>query len=172
VTDGSTQGQQLIADQIAVIEPGAIASDTAIASSGYVWAGVWNASTNPLAWFTNKRRMKDYVNLALVKAIRQRLGVDNVTPHAVQAVLNDMTVLGSWLLSKQISLGFAVSFVPSENSATQLGQGQFVVTFANETPAPITQITVESQDYPQALIVELATIVAAANTIAPQYLTS
>jgi hypothetical protein len=116
--------------------------------------------------------MKDYVNLALVKAIRQRLGVDNVTPHAVQAVLNDMTVLGSWLLSKQISLGFAVSFVPSENSATQLGQGQFVVTFANETPAPITQITVESQDYPQALIVELATIVAAANTIAPQYLTS
>ncbi len=172
LTDGSTQGQQLLADQVAVIEPGAIASDTAIASSGYVWAGVWNASTSPLAWFVNKRRMKDYVNLALVKAIRQRLGVDNVTPHAVQAVLNDMTVLGSWLLSKQISLGFAVSFVPSQNSPAQLAQGQFVVTFANETPAPITQVTVESQDYPEALTVELATIIAAANTLSPQYLTS
>lgn len=172
LTDGSTQGQQLLADQVAVIEPGAIASDTAIAASGYVWAGVWNASTVATAWFVNKRRMKDFVNLALVKAIRQRLGVDNVTPHAVQAVLNDMTVLGSWLLSKQISLGFAVSFVPSQNSPTQLSQGQFVVSFANETPAPITQVTVESQDYPEALTVELATIIAAANTLSPQYLTS
>ena len=172
LTDGATQGQQLLADQIAVIEPGAIASDTAIAASGYVWAGVWNASTDPLAWFVNKRRMKDYVNLALVKAIRQRLGVDNVTPHAVQAVLNDMTVLGSWLLSRQISLGFAVRFVPSLNSPTQLAQGQFVVTFANETPAPITQVTVESQDYPEALTIELATILAQANTLSPQYLTA
>jgi hypothetical protein len=172
LTDGATQGQELLAEQVSVIEPGAIGSDTAIASSGYVWAGVWNASTDPRAWFVNKRRMKDYVNLALVKSIRLRLGVDNVTPHAVQAVLNDMVVLGSWLLSKQISIGFSVSFVASENSAAQLQQGQFVVQFANETPAPITQVTVNSMDDPDALTVELATIIAEAGTIAPQYLTS
>jgi hypothetical protein len=172
LTDGAMQGQELLAQQVSVIEPGAIGSDTAIASSGYVWAGVWNASTDPRAWFSNKRRMKDYVNLALVKAIRLRLGVDNVTPHAVQAVLNDMVVLGSWLLSKQISIGFKVSFVPSQNSPSQLQQGQFVVSFANEVPAPITQVTVNSSDDPDALTVELATIIAQANTIAPQYLTS
>ncbi|MGA2491844.1 MAG: hypothetical protein ABSF67_02710 [Roseiarcus sp.] len=172
LTDGATQGQELLAEQVSVIEPGAIGSDTAIASSGYVWAGVWNASTDPRAWFTNKRRMKDYVNLALVKAIRLRLGVDNVTPHAVQAVLNDMVVLGSWLLSKQISIGFKVSFVPSQNSPSQLQQGQFVVAFANEVPAPITQVTVNSSDDPDALTVELATIIAQANTVAPQYLTN
>jgi hypothetical protein len=172
LTDGATQGQELLAEQVSVIEPGAIGSDTAIAASGYVWAGVWNASTDPRAWFTNKRRMKDYVNLALVKAIRLRLGVDNVTPHDVQAVLNDMVALGSWLLSKQISIGFSVSFVPSQNSPSQLQQGQFVVAFANETPAPITQVTVNSSDDPDALTVELATIIAQSGTIAPQYLTS
>ena len=172
LTDGATQGQELLAEQDSVIEPGAIGSDTAIAASGYVWAGVWNASTDPRAWFTNKRRMKDYVNLALVKAIRLRLGVDNVTPHAVQAVLNDMVNLGSWLLSKQISIGFSVSFVPSQNSPSQLQQGQFVVAFANEVPAPITQVTVNSSDDPDALTVELATIIAQSGTIAPQYLTA
>jgi hypothetical protein len=83
-----------------------------------------------------------------------------------------MVVLGSWLLSKQISIGFSVSFVASENSAAQLQQGQFVVQFANETPAPITQVTVNSMDDPDALTVELATIIAEAGTIAPQYLTS
>lgn len=172
LTDGSTQGQQLLADQISVVEPGAIASDTAIASSGYVWAGVWNSSTNPNNWFINQRRMKDYVNLALVKAIRTFLGVDNVTPHSVEAVLNQMTILGSFLLSKQISLGFQVSFVPSENSPTQLAQGQFTVTFANQTPPPITQVTVESADFPEAFTVELATIIQAASTLSPNFLTS
>jgi uncharacterized protein len=172
LTDGSTQGQQLLADQISVIEPGAIASDTAIASSGYVWAGVWNASTLPTTWFINQRRMKDFVNLALVKAIRTFIGVDNVTPHSVQAVLNQMTILGSFLLSKQISLGFQVSFIPSENSPTQLSQGQFTVTFANQTPPPITQVTVESTDYPEAFTVELANIIQAASTLSPQFLTS
>jgi len=172
LTDGATQGQELLTNQVSVIEPGAIGSDTAIASAGYTWAGVWNSSTNPLMWFLNKRRMRDYVNLALVKTLRLRLGVDNVTPHDVQAVLNDMTVLGSYLLSKQISIGFAVQFLPSLNSPSQLQQGQFVVNFSDETPAPITQITINSDDDPDALTVELQTIVAQANTLAPQYLTA
>lgn len=172
LTDGATEGQELLAQQVSVVEPGVIGSDTAIAAAGYVWAGVWNASVNPLAWFINKRRMKDYVNLALVKAIRLRIGVDNVTPHSVQAVLNDMVALGSYLLSKQISIGFKVSFVASENSPTELAQGRFVVGFANETPAPITVVTVDSTDNPDALTVELATIIAQANTLTPQYLTA
>jgi uncharacterized protein len=172
LTDGATEGQELLAQQVSVIEPGAIGSDTAIAASGFVVAGVWNASDDPRAWFVNKRRMKDFVHLALVKAIRLRLGVDNVTPHAVQAVLNDMVVLGSYLLSKQISIGFKVSFVASENSPTELAQGRFVVGFANETPAPITVVTVDSTDDPDALTVELATIIAQSSTIAPQYLTA
>ena len=171
LTDGATQGQQLLAQQIGVCEPGVIGSDTAIASAGYVWASVFNAAVDPRVWFYNKRRMKDFVNLALVKAIRLHLGKENVTPHGVQAVLNDMVNLGSYLLSRQISLGFQVSFTASENSPSMLQQGQFTVDFANEVPAPITQVTVNSSDDFQALVVELQTIVAQAATNAPQYLT-
>ena len=171
LTDGATQGQQLLAQQIGVCEPGAIGSDTAIAAAGYVWASVFNAATDPRVWFYNKRRMKDFVNLALVKAIRLHLGKENVTPHGVQAVLNDMVNLGSYLLSRQISLGFQVSFKANQNSASMLQQGQFTVDFANEVPAPITQVTVNSSDDFQALVVELQTIVAQAATNSPQYLT-
>ena len=48
-------------------------------------------------------------------------------------------------------------------------QGRFVVLFADEKPAPITHVTIDSQNYPQALTVELATIIAQASTLAPQY---
>ena len=170
LTDGATQGQQLLAQQIGVIEQGVIGSDTAVSSSGFVWVGVWNASTDPLKWFYNKRRGKDFVYLALLKSIRLRLGVDNVTPHAIQAVENDMTVLGSYLIANQVSIGFKVSFDPSLNSPSELQQGRFTLDFSNEIPAPITVVTVNASDYYDALTVELATLIAQASTLVPQYI--
>lgn len=172
LTDGSTAGQQLLAQQISTIEAGVIGSDTAIASSGFVWAGVWNASTDPNKWFINKRRMKDWCHLQLIKSIRTHLGIQNTTPQSIQDVLNDMQVLGSFLVSRQISIGFKVSFVASMTSPSNLQQGQFVVGFANETPAPITLVTVLSSDYYQALVVEEQTIIAEASGITPEYISA
>ncbi len=168
--DGATQGQQLLANQISIIEAGVIGSDTAAASSGFVWQGVWNASTDPNKWFYNKRRMKDWSYLQLLKAMRRHLGVDNLTPQSVQNVLNDMVVLGSYLLSRGISIGFDVTFVASQTSPSNLQQGQFTVGFANETPAPINLITVLASDYYPALVVEDATLASDAATIQPEYI--
>jgi uncharacterized protein len=170
LTDGSTQGQQLLAQQVGVIEAGVIGSDTALASSGFVFAGPWNASTDPSKWFVNKRRMKDWCYLQLIKSMRRHLGADNTTPQSVMNVLNDMSQLGSFLLSRQISIGFNVSFVASQTSPSNLQQGQFTVGFANETPAPITLISVLASDYFPALIVEEQTIIAEASGLTPGYI--
>jgi hypothetical protein len=114
--------------------------------------------------------MKDWSYLQLIKSMRRHLGIDNLTPQSVQNVLNDMVVLGSFMLSKSISLGFAVTFVGSQTSPSNLQQGQFTVGFANETPAPITLITVLASDYYQALVVEDQTLISDAASIAPQYI--
>lgn len=172
LTDGSTEGQQLLANQISTIEAGVIASDTAAASSGFVWQGVWNASTLSTTWFLNKRRMKDWCYLQLIKTIRRHLGLNNTTPQSIQDVLNDMQVLGAFLLSQQISIGFAVTFQPSLTSPTNLQQGQFTLGFANEVPAPITLVTILASDYYQALIVEEQTIIAEASGITPEYISA
>lgn len=172
LTDGSTQGQQLLAQQISVIETGSISNATAAASTGFVWQGVWNSSTDPNKWFTNKRRMKDWCYLQLIASMRRHLGLENTTPQSVEDVLLDMKQLGSFLLSQQISIGFNVTFVASKTSPSNLQQGQFTVGFANETPAPITLISVLSSDYYPALVVEEQTIIAEASGITPEYISA
>lgn len=169
LTDGATEGQELLSAQISTLVAGELAGDTSVDSSGFVWTGVWSASTDPKTWFYNKRRLKDFVHLALIKSIRKRLGVENITPSAIKGVLNDMIVVGSEMLRNKCSVGFKVDFESVANSPEELEQGRFVVLFADEKPAPIAHVTIDSQNYPQALTVELATIIAQASALAPQY---
>ncbi len=46
--DGATVGQELLALHIGTIARGEAGVDTAIASNGFVFAGVWNADNDPL----------------------------------------------------------------------------------------------------------------------------
>ncbi|RFB80394.1 hypothetical protein [Methylovirgula sp. 4M-Z18] len=170
LVDGATAGQELLAQNISVIERGEIGDETAISASGYVWAGVWNASSDPLQWFYNKRRGRDWTHLALMKSIRLRLGTENVTPQGVQDVLNDMNAVGSYLIMKKAVLGFKVSFNAADNSVDALRQGQFAIAYNQEEPAPITQVTVNSGPYREALTFELSTLIAQAAQLPAQFL--
>lgn len=167
LTDGATVGQELLADHIGIISRGEIGVETAIASNGFVFAGVWNADTDPLWWFYNKTRGRDWAHLALLKSIRLRLGVENVTPHGVQAVLNDMVAIGQDLINHECSVGFRVGFEASTNSPNDLRQGKFRVFFATEEPAPITQVTIDSRPNYQALVAELGTLISQAASMSP-----
>ncbi|WP_051949254.1 hypothetical protein [Methylosinus sp. PW1] len=169
LVDGATEGQELLAAHIGVVERGEVGVETAIASNGFVFAGLWNADTDPNFWFYNKSRGRDWAHLALLKSIRLRLGVDNVTSHGVQAVLNDMTAIGQEALLQEGSIGFRVGFESSRNSPTDLRQGKFRVFFQSEEPAPIAQVTIDSRPYYEALVEELATLVTQSATIVGQF---
>lgn len=98
-------------------------------------------------------------NLALITTIRKRLLVENVTPHGVQAVINDMTDIAATIKRRGASIGFQVYFSADQNSPSELRLGKFTVGFKQEEPAPITLIDIESStDYP-ALTVELQEII-------------
>lgn len=170
LVDGATTGQELLATHIGTIVRGEVGVETAIAANGFVFAGVWNADTDPLWWFYNKTRGRDWAHLALLKSIRLRLGVENITPHGVQAVLNDMVAIGQDMVKNECSVGFKVGFEASKNNPNDLRQGKFRVFFATEEPAPITQVTIDSRPNYEALVAELATLVTQAATIPAQYL--
>ncbi|ATQ67829.1 MULTISPECIES: hypothetical protein [Methylosinus] len=169
LVDGATQAQELLANHVGVIVRGEVGVETAIASNGFVFAGVWTASDDPSWWFYNKSRARDWIDLALLKSIRLRLGVDNVTSHAVQAVLNDMAAVNMEALRNGGSIGFKVEFAAAVNSPENLGQGRFRIAYYAETPAPITRIDIDSYPFSEALTAELAAIVAQAATIQAQY---
>lgn len=162
LTDGATTGQDLLASHIGVIERGELGVETAVAASGFVFVGAFNAGSDPSYWFYNKSRGRDWLHLALLKSIRLRLGVENVEPHQVQAVLNDMAVVCADMLRNGGSVGYRVGFEAAANDPTNLRQGKFRVFVANEGPAPIMQVTIDSRPNYTALEAELATLVAQA----------
>ena len=158
LTDGATAGQELLASHIGMIARGEMGIETALSDTGFVFTGLWNAENDPNLWFYNKTRGRDWAHLALMKSLRRRLGSSNVTPKSVDAVLNDMIVIGQDLVRNDCSVGFRVGFEANGNSETDLRQGKFRVFFAQEEPAPIAQITIDSRSYYKALEFELATL--------------
>jgi len=155
--DGATDGQELLAVGVGVTARGDL-SDTSIANSGWILVCYQNAATDPRYNLLNKTRGRDFTNLALIKSIRLRLGKDNITPHDVQAVLNDMTAIMSDLKSRECVIGFMVGFSADANTPDNLRAGRFRVYDNSEEPAPILQVTIDRALDRDALVTELAQI--------------
>ncbi len=96
--------------------------------------------------FYNKTRGSDFINLALVKTIRKRLGKTNVTRKGIDAVLNDMTAINVQI---QSLAGSRHPRLPGRvHRRQQHGGGPArrasSRVFDNaEIPAPICQITID-----------------------------
>ncbi|MGI3901229.1 MAG: hypothetical protein ACRYGP_13905 [Janthinobacterium lividum] len=143
LTDGATDGQVLLTAGIGITARGD-ASDTSIDDSGFVAISVNNTSSDGNYNLYNKTRGDDFINLALVKTIRKRLGKNNITRKGIDAVLNDMTAINVAIMSLDDPgiLGFQVGFKAANNTVAGLRQGQFTVFDNTEIPAPIIQITI------------------------------
>lgn len=143
IYDGANDGQELLAAGIGITTAGD-AQDGAIDDSGLISISLNNASSNPLYNLYNKTRGKDFIDVALGKSIRKRLGTKNMTRKGVDAVINDMTIVNVAIQSLDDPgiVGFKVKFVPADNTVERLRLGQFTVENDTEIPAPITQVTV------------------------------
>ncbi len=161
--DGATDGQELLAVGVGVTARGDL-SDTSVADSGWILVCYQNAATDPRYNLLNKTRGRDFTNLALIKSIRLRLGKDNITPHDVQAVLNDMTAIMSDLKSRECVIGFVIGFSADANTPDNLRAGRFRVYDNSEEPAPILQVTIDRALDRDALVTELAQIASGSNS--------
>jgi hypothetical protein len=154
LVDGATDAQVLLAAGVGVTVRGDH-SDTSLTDSGWQLICYRNASTDAQWNLLNKTRGRDCIHLALLRSIRQRLGVDNVTLHGVQAVLNDMTAIAADLTSKECLIGWSIGFRSADNTIDNLRAGKFTVFFDGEQPAPILEVTIQSGLDENALLSEM-----------------
>ena len=164
LTDGATDGQELLSAGIGITVVGD-EEDDALDDSGLISISYRNASNNPLFNLYNKTRGRDYIDLALKKSIRRRLGKENITLADVDAVLNDAAVINVDLMSKAKIIGFRIAFNAADNTVEGLRAGRFTVVDNTEEAAPILQITVKRGLDRDALVSELQQLGSAAATV-------
>jgi len=152
LTDGATEGQDLLANNIGIILRGELGVETAIANSGFVFVGTDNAGDDTLWPFYNQYRMRDYIHLNLLKTTRYYLGKFNITRQTIQAVLNTMSLFLRDLRADEHILGYKIGFEADKNSPENLRLGKFRVFFAAEEPAPLRLLTIDSRRDRDALI--------------------
>lgn len=165
LTDGATDAQNLLESNVGVVVRGELGVETAIAAAGFVYVGTDNAGTDALWQFYNVTRMRDFINLTALKNLRTRLGVSNITPHAVQALMNDMTFFLRDLKADEHILGYRVGFEADKNSPEQLRLGHLRIFYQAEEPPPLRKLTIDSRRYRPALEEMIETLVTQANTL-------
>jgi phage tail sheath protein FI len=165
LTDGATTAQELLANNIGVAVRGELGVETAIASSGFVYLGTDNTSEDTLWQFYNISRMRDFIHLGVLKTERKRLGVSNITPHSVQAILNDIEFFLRDLKADWHILGYKVGFEKDKNSPEELRLGHLRIFFQAEEPPPLRKLTIDSRRYRPALEEMIETLATQANTL-------
>lgn len=161
LTDGATQGQVLLGENIGIGVRGEMNVESAAGASGFVFLGTDNAGSDALWQFYSTTRMRDYIHLVLLKTLRQRLGRTNINVRAIDVVLDDVRFfLRDLAADERILRGFRVSFDPSLNSPENLRLGHFRLYFrAEETPV-LTRLDIDSMRYRPALDTLLADLLA------------
>jgi phage tail sheath protein FI len=151
LTDGATEGQQLLASNLGVIARGLIGVESAISSGGFVFIGTDNMGDDELWRMYNVMRGRDYIHLSLMPALRTYLGRQNITRQTIKNVLATINnFLGSLVAQEQI-LGKQVTFKGSLNSAEEIRLGHLTVGFACEEAPVLKRITTMSARYKPAI---------------------
>jgi phage tail sheath protein FI len=151
LTDGATEGQDLLASNIGVLIRGEIGVETAIADGGFVYVGTDTCADDELWRFYNVVRGRDYIHLLFLKTLRYYLGKFNITGQTVQSVLNTMEFALRDLKADQHILGYQVGFTKDQNSPENLRLGKFTVRFAAEEPPVLRRLVIQSARYRPAL---------------------
>ena len=151
LTDGDTEGQQILAANLGVVVRGLIGVETAISSGGFVFIGTDNLGDDELWRFYNVMRMRDYIHLSLMPALRTYLGRSNITRQTVKNVLATVDHFLGSLVAMDVLLGKQVSFRGNMNSAEEIRLGHLTIGFAAEEPTVLRRITTMSARYRPAI---------------------
>lgn len=151
LTDGATEGQQIIGLNGGVILRGEAGVETAISSGGFMFVGTDNAGDDELWRFYNVTRGRDYIHLMFLKTLRSYLGKYNLTGQTIEAILQTMKTALRDLQADDAILGYTAGFERDQNSADQLRLGKFVVTFKAEEAPVLKVLGIRSARYRPAL---------------------
>lgn len=166
LTDGATEGQELLANNIGVILRGEGGVEDAIASGGFVFVGTDNAGEDDLWRFYNVMRGRDYIHLMYLRTLRFYLGRFNINGQTLQAIANTMNFALRDLKADNDILGYApVEFPVGQNQPEQLRLGEVTVKFRAEEAPVLRKINIQSARYRQALVDMIGNIAAQLATV-------
>lgn len=151
LTDGTSEGQSLLAANIGIVTRGEMGVDGGIADGGFVYIGTDNAGDDDLWRFYNVMRGRDYIHLMSLKTLRTYLGRFNITGQTIQAILNTLNIALRDLQSTGDILGYQVQFLEDQNSPEDLRAGKISVRFLAEEAPVLRRIDIQSGRYRAAL---------------------
>ncbi len=166
ITADSSIGMDDIEASFGIVIRGETGVDGSLSNGGHVFWGTDTLSDASEWLFANVGRMRDYVEINQVKAVRHYLGKFNLTTQTVQAIHNTMESLLSSLRAEGHIIDFRISFDPDNNQASDLRLGYIDITFEMEEPAPLRKVTIRSRRYEAALDNMVANIAIQLGTLA------
>lgn len=151
LTDGSVEGQTLLAANVGIGVRGEMGVESAISSSGFIFIGTDNAADDPIWQMYNVTRMRDYIHLGLMRTVRTFLGKNNINGNTIQAVINTAKFWLRDLAADDHILGYDVGFEPSKNSPENLRLGRFRYFFKAEEAPVLKRVDADSMRKREAL---------------------
>lgn len=151
ITSDASEGMADIEARFGIVVRGESGVDGSLSDGGYVFWGTDTLSADSQWQFANVVRLRSYVEINQIKAIRFYLGRYNLTVQTVQAVANTMETMLSGLRAEGHIIDYRVLFEPDNNSPEDLRLGFLDITFKMEEPAPLRKVTIRSRRYPEAL---------------------
>lgn len=136
--DGSTEGQQLLAANIAIVDQGEVGVDGAIADGGFIFIGTDAATDEGDVWEQiHQTRGADYITVKLARNTRKFMG-PRITADRLEAwLLSNAFMLRDHTAANDI-LGYTPlneMFIPDQNSPEDIRLG-IVKTDIGIEPAP------------------------------------
>ncbi|ESW92916.1 phage tail protein [Mesorhizobium sp. C280B] len=151
ITDPAVVGQDDLAISFGIMFRGDTGVDGALTDGGFTFWGTDTLSQESEWLFANVCRMRDYIELMQVRAVRTYLGRYNLTAQTVQAIINTLdTQLRGFKANGDI-LDYRIEFDPDVNTPSELRLGNIDLTFKAEEPPVLRKITIRSRRYAEAL---------------------
>lgn len=160
LTEGATEGQQILSLNGGIILRGEAGVEGAVASGGFAYVGTDNAGTDDLWRFYNVTRGRDYIHLLLLKTLRVYLGRQNLNGQTIEAVVQTMKMALRNLQAEGDILGFEVGFERGQNTPEELRLGRFKLTFKAEEAPVLRNLGLRSARYRPALDALLSDLLA------------
>jgi uncharacterized protein len=139
--DGSTEGQQMLAANVAIVAEGEVGVDGAVADGGFFFIGTDNAQTGELWGQFHQVRGTDYLTVKIMEITRQFLG-RKITSDMAEAWINSIAFLLRDHKADNDILGYTPAnemFKASRNSPENIRLGTLTLTVGIE-PAPVFKL--------------------------------
>ncbi len=145
--DGASAGQDLLSLQIGVLVRGQPGDDFASADGGFALMAYENTGTDLIWRQVHTVRGRDFVELTVMRTIRQYFGRYNLTTQTIRDIVNTVDNVVQQAVGNGELLGGLVRFDPNKNNVSDLRSGKIYVEMKFETAPVFRQAEFASRPY-------------------------